>query len=129
MDVFYEWHHFLERAQHEIIMYFDHKSLQYFMIFHVLNQCQFHSTIMSWFCFVVTYYPKHQQGKPNALSHRLYIAPKEGDETYDQQCGVSFKPEHLWFQGLQVALDDKPFLCQIHKDLRKILSLLASKVD
>jgi hypothetical protein len=46
MDVFDEWHHFLERAQREIITYFDHKSFQYFMITHVLNRCQFHLTIM-----------------------------------------------------------------------------------
>lgn len=36
---------------------------------------------------------------------------------YDQQCDVSFKPKHLRFQALHVTIDDKPFLCQIHKDL------------
>jgi hypothetical protein len=37
MDVFEEWHHLLEEDQHEIIVYFDHKNLQYFMMTCVLN--------------------------------------------------------------------------------------------
>jgi hypothetical protein len=31
MDAFEEWCHMFERARHEIIMYSDHKNLQYFM--------------------------------------------------------------------------------------------------
>jgi len=37
---FEEWCHLLERVQHEFIVYFDHKNLQYFMTVHVLNRCQ-----------------------------------------------------------------------------------------
>jgi len=40
MDAFEEWHHLLERVQHEIIVYFDHKNPQYFMTACVLNQFQ-----------------------------------------------------------------------------------------
>jgi hypothetical protein len=40
MDAFKEWHHLLEGAQHEIIMYLDHKNFQYFMTTCVLNQHQ-----------------------------------------------------------------------------------------
>jgi hypothetical protein len=40
MDAIEEWHHLLEGVQHDIIMYLDHKNLQYFMTTHVLNQCQ-----------------------------------------------------------------------------------------
>jgi hypothetical protein len=31
VDAFEEWRHMFERAQHEIIMYSNHKNLQYFM--------------------------------------------------------------------------------------------------
>jgi hypothetical protein len=37
VDAFAEWHHLLQRAQHEITMYFNHKNLQYFMMVCVLN--------------------------------------------------------------------------------------------
>ncbi len=40
VDAFEKWRHLLERVQHEIIVYFDHKILQYFMIACVLNRCQ-----------------------------------------------------------------------------------------
>jgi hypothetical protein len=40
VDAFEEWHHLLEGVQHEITMYYNHKNLQYFVIVHVLNQCQ-----------------------------------------------------------------------------------------
>jgi hypothetical protein len=40
MGGFEEWHHLLEGAQHEIIMFPDHKNLQYFMTTCVLNQRQ-----------------------------------------------------------------------------------------
>jgi hypothetical protein len=39
VDTVEEWHHLLEGAQHEIIVYLDHKNLQYFMTTCVLNQC------------------------------------------------------------------------------------------
>jgi hypothetical protein len=37
MDAFEEWRHLLEKAQHEIIVYFDHKNLQYFITTPLLN--------------------------------------------------------------------------------------------
>jgi hypothetical protein len=40
MDAFDEWQHLLEKIQHEIIVYSNHKNLQYFMTTRVLNQCQ-----------------------------------------------------------------------------------------
>jgi hypothetical protein len=40
MDAFEEWHHLLEGVRYEIIVYFNHKNLQYFMIIRVLNRRQ-----------------------------------------------------------------------------------------
>jgi len=45
---------------------------------------------------MIIYRPRQQQGKPNVLSHRSYLAPKEGDAAYDQQCDTILKPENLW---------------------------------
>jgi hypothetical protein len=40
VNAFNEWHHLFEGAQHEITMFPNHKSLQYFMTIRVLNQYQ-----------------------------------------------------------------------------------------
>ncbi len=40
VDAFKEYRHLPKGAQHEIIMYSDHKNLQYFMTTRVLNRCQ-----------------------------------------------------------------------------------------
>ena len=42
MDSFQEWRHLLEGAIHQVILYTDHKNLEYFMSTRVLNQRQAH---------------------------------------------------------------------------------------
>jgi hypothetical protein len=62
----------------------------------VLNRRQaYWSMSLSRFDFVITYRPGNQQGKSDALSRCSYLAPKERDETYDQQQTIILKPEHL----------------------------------
>ncbi len=108
MYAFEEWSHLFEGAQHEIIMYSDHKNLQYFMHAQVLNWHQAHWVLsLSWFWFFITYHHGCHQGKLDALFCHSYPALKEGDETYDQQCDVIFKPKHLWLQTLFVSLENK----------------------
>ncbi len=51
-----------------------------------------------------------------------------GDPTYEQH-DMILKPKHLRLQALLVILDDTTFLWQICEDLKKILLLLASKVN
>jgi hypothetical protein len=40
---------------------------------------------------------------------------KEEDITYNQQCDVIFKLEHLWFQTWLVTFDDKTHFVWIHE--------------
>jgi len=118
MDAFEEWHHLLEEVQHEIIMYFDHKNLQYFMTTRVLNQHQVRWALsLSQFWFMITYRRRRQQGKPNALSRHLYLTFKKGDDAYDHQCDTILKPKNLWLQTLSIILKDKTFLQCIHEHL------------
>jgi hypothetical protein len=49
----------------------------------------------------------------------LYLAPKEGDIGYEQQCDVTLKLEHLQLQVLLVIFNATTLLCQIHEDLKK----------
>ncbi len=59
MDAFEEWHHLLEKVQHEIIVYFDHKNFQYFMTALVLNQLQVQWALSLFrFWFMITYCPR-----------------------------------------------------------------------
>jgi hypothetical protein len=85
MDAFKEWCHLLERVQHEITMYFDHKNLQYFMTACVLNRCQAQWALSFFqFWFIITYRQGRQQRKPDALFCHSYLMPKKGDAVYDQ---------------------------------------------
>jgi hypothetical protein len=96
VDAFEEWCHLLERVQHEITMYSYHKNLQYFMTVHVLSQRQAQWALsLSWFQFVITYYPRQQQGKLDVLFRHLYLTLKKGDAVYDQQCDTIIKPKNL----------------------------------
>jgi hypothetical protein len=42
VDSFQEWHHLFEGISHPVIVYIDHKNLEYFMTAHVLNRRQAH---------------------------------------------------------------------------------------
>jgi hypothetical protein len=115
MDAFEEWHHLLEKVQHE---YFDHKNLQYFMTTRVLNRHQVRWALsLSQFRFMIPYRPRRQQGKPDALSCCSYVTLKKGDDAYDHQCDTILKPKNLWLQTLSIILKDKTFLQCIHEHL------------
>jgi hypothetical protein len=47
------------------------------------------------------------------LSCRSFLAPKERNATYEQQCDVIIKLEHLQLQVLLVILDDTTFFVKI----------------
>jgi len=90
------------------------------MIARVLNRLQTRWALsLSQFWFVITYHLGCQWGKSNALSHHSYLAPKEGDVAYEQQCDVIIKSKHLWFRALLVTFDDKTLFHQIHENLKK----------
>jgi hypothetical protein len=115
------WCHFLEGAQYQIIVYTDHKNLEYFMSAKVLNGRQARWNMsLSRFDFVITYRPGNQQGKSDALSRCSYLAPKEGYETYDQQRTIILKPERLNLHSLVSTLPKTlPIIEKIKKDLEE----------
>jgi len=43
--------------------------------------------------------------------------PKEGDDVYDQQCDIIFKPKNLRLQTWFVTFEDKTHLQHIREDL------------
>ena len=92
VDSFQEWRHFVERAQHPVMVYTDLKNLQYFMSAKVLNRRQAQWTIsLSCFNFIITYRSGTQQIRSHALSRRAYLVPKEREVVYDQQWSTLLK--------------------------------------
>lgn len=119
VDSMQEWRHILEGASHPVTIYTDHKNLEYFMSSRVLNRRQARWSIsLSRFNFVITYRPGAQQGKPDALSRRSYLMPKEGDAAFDQQLTIMLKPEHLFLKSLHAIIPmDSGLLDQIRMAL------------
>ena len=104
VDSFQEWRYFLKGIIHPIIIYTNHKDLEYFMSARVLNQRQAHWSIsLSRFNFIITYYPSSQQGQSDALSRYSYSAPKEKDLAYNQQYSVVLKPLQLLLRTLHTT--------------------------
>ena len=115
VDSFQEWRHFLEGAQHPVMVYTDHKNLEYFMSTKVLNRRQARWSIsLSRFNFIITYRLGTQQIQSDALSRRAYLAPKEGDTAYNQQRSTLLKPEQLQLRTTHITTSmDVAFLQDI----------------
>jgi len=120
INSFQEWRHFLKGAQHPVTIYTDHKKLEYFMYAKVLNRRQARWSIsLSCFNFVITYCPGSKQIRSDALSQRVYLAPREGDAAYDQQKTTFIKPEQLQLKIVRTTtLVDASFLQDIRVSLK-----------
>ena len=101
-------------------VYTDHKNLEYFMSARVLNRRHARWSIsLSRFNFVITYRPGSKQVQSDALSRRAYLAPKEGDEAYDQQQSILLKPEQLQLKTMHsTTLVDADLLQDIRISLQ-----------
>jgi len=98
--------HFLEGAAHPVIVYMNHKNLEYSISARVLNRRQARWNMsLSKFDFVITYRPGKQQGLSNALLRRSYLAPKAGEAAFDQQCTTLLKPEQFKIRTTVIPVD------------------------
>jgi len=119
VDSFQEWRHYLEGASSPVTVYTDHKNLEYFMSARVLNRRQARwSMALSRFDFKITYRPGKQQGLSDALSRRSYLAPKEGDASFDQQRTILLKSEHFHLRAIKSILPvDSTLVRQIQSSM------------
>ena len=82
ITAFKQWWQYLHGAQHQIIVFCDHKNLQYFTTTRILNRQQaWWSLFLSDFDFIISYWPGSEQGKSDALSCRWEYQPQEEDIT------------------------------------------------
>ena len=71
VDCFKEWRHMLCGSQNGVVVYTDHRNLEYFQTTKKLNRRQARwAEILSEFNFVMTYRPVEKNGKADALSRR-----------------------------------------------------------
>ena len=86
----------------------------------VLNQRQAKwSMSFSQFDIMITYYPSNLQGKPDALSHWSYLAPKEGDLILDQQKSIVLKPANFQLKALAMSsYDDASYFMEVQEALK-----------
>jgi len=79
VSAFKEWRRYLEGARFQIIVYTDHKNLEYFATAKVLNWRQARWTQeLAGYDFKIVYRPGTQNGKPDALSRRPEYRPLKG---------------------------------------------------
>ena len=92
-DAFTHWRHYLEGAGTPIDVVTDHKNLEYFSTTKVLTRRQARwAEYLCHFNMVIRFRPGKLGGKPDALTRRWDVYPKEGDRAYGQVNPQNFRP-------------------------------------
>ncbi|KAF7358286.1 hypothetical protein MVEN_00877900 [Mycena venus] len=92
-NAFMQWRHYLEGSTLPIDVVMDHKNLKYFATTKVLTRRQVRwSEYLCHFNMVIRFRPGKLGGKPNALTRRWDVYPKEGDRAYGRLNLQNFRP-------------------------------------
>ena len=79
VDSFKQWEHWLIGSLHSVLVYMDHKNLEYFTTTKVLNRRQARwADYLSLFDFKIIFRPGRENGKADALSRRADPGLEEG---------------------------------------------------
>jgi hypothetical protein len=96
---FKEWSRYLESVSGTIMVYTDHKNLEYFCTTKVLNRRQARwAQELANYEFKIVYRPGSKNGKPDALSRRSEYRPRRGGSTgldENQPVDSLLRPEHF----------------------------------
>ena len=81
INSFKQWEHWLIRSLHPVLVYTDHKNLEYFTTTKVLNRRQARwADYLSLFDFKIIYHPSRENGKVDALSRCVDPGLEGGSE-------------------------------------------------
>ena len=106
---FQEWIHQLKSCKQQILVWTDHKNLEYFTTSKVLSRRQTRwSEFLAEFDFVVRYRPGNKNGKPDALSRRWDLSHEEGSEDL-HLVHFLFKPSQLRISAMKATQLRDPF--------------------
>jgi len=90
---FTTWRHYLEGPVAPVDIVTDHKNLEYFLSTHMLTRRQAQwSEYLSQFNFIIRFRPSKLGAKPDTLTRRWDIYPKEGDSDYASVNPQNFRP-------------------------------------
>ena len=109
VDCLKEWRHFLQGSPHRVVVYTDHRNLEYFNSTKSLNPRQARwAEVLSSFDFVISYRPGDKNGKADALSRRTDPELEGGNAPQMSM----FKPGQLaqkfdWSQQQQHVKDER----------------------
>ena len=92
-EAFKSWHHYLEGTPIPINVITDHKNLEYFSTTKVLTEQQARwSEFLSQFNLVIHFHPRKLGTKPDMLTIRWDVYPKEGERSYAAVNPHNFRP-------------------------------------
>ncbi len=132
-EAFRVWRRYLEGADPPVDVVTDHKNLEYFSTTKLLTRRQARwSELLSAFNFVLRFRPGRLGGKPDALTRRWDVYPKEGDSGYASANPHNFRPvftQHQLNASLRASSLYIPVLRaaelidieQLHTDIRDAL--------
>jgi hypothetical protein len=93
---FKAWKRYLEGAKHQVLIYTDHKNLEYFSTTKILNRRQARwAQDLAEFDFKIIHRPGPQNGKADALSRRSEFRPLRGDSGENQPINTVLKTGKL----------------------------------
>ncbi|KAH0602269.1 uncharacterized protein H6S33_009843, partial [Morchella sextelata] len=96
VSAFKQWRHYLEGPSRTVLVYTDHKNLEYFSTTKVLNRRQARwAESLAEFDFKIIYRPGTKNGKVDALSRRPEYRPEGGGTLGKQPIDRFFKPGQL----------------------------------
>ena len=91
-EAFQTWRHYLEGSTTPVDVITDHKNLEYFSTSKVLTRQQARwSEFLSSFNLIICFCPGKLSAKPDTLTRRWDVYPKEGDSGY-----ARVNPQNLW---------------------------------
>ncbi len=92
-EAFKTWRHYLEGSGTPVDVVTDHKNLEYFSTTKLLTRRQARwSEYLSQFNMVIRFRPGKLGAKPDALTRRWDVYPKEGDSDYSVVNPHNFRP-------------------------------------
>ena len=92
-EAFTAWRHYLEGSGDPIDVVTDHKNLEYFATTKILTRRQVRwSEYLHQFNMVIRFRPSKLGEKPDAITRRWDVYPKEGDNRYAQVNPQNLRP-------------------------------------
>ena len=132
-EAFKIWHHYLEGSPTPIDVVMDHKNLEYFSTTKLLTRCQVHwSEFLCQFNLTIHFRPSRLSTKPDALTRRWDVYPKEGGSDYASVNPHNLRPVFTQEQlasSLHATFLSVPALCTtIIMDIEKLCSNIHSSL-